>query len=309
MSTPTTFAATWQRFYAAPYLLLTLTTLFWAVNWVFARALRDDFGPLTLSLLRWCVALAVLVPLCAASLWRERATLWRHWKLFTWLSLTGTGAYNALSFKGLQTTTALNGTLLNTLIPMVTMLLSLAFLGERLQTRRVLGMLLGVAGAAWIAALGDWQRLLSLQFVPGDLWVAAGMTSWAIYTMLLKQRSDQLSQLTLLTALALIGVIPLLPMAAWEMAYVQAPRFSADGWWKLLYMGLFPSIVCYVFWNRGVELAGAPRASLFVYLIPLFGAVLSAWWLAEYLQGHHLAGAALIIPGLILATRNPKTAS
>ena len=300
---------TWQRLYAKPYLLLTLTTLFWAGTWVFARALRDDFGPLTLSLLRWCVALAILVPLCATTLWRERATLREHWKLFTWLSLTGTGAYNALSFKGLQTTTALNGTLLNTLIPIITMLLSLAFLNERLQARRVAGMALGLIGAAWIAAQGDWQRLVKLQFVPGDLWVAAGMTSWAIYTMLLKQRRDHLSQLTLLTALALIGLIPLLPMALWEIAMVRTPRFSMDGAWMLLYMGLFPSIVCYVFWNRGVELAGAPRASLFVYLIPLFGAVLSSWWLAEYLQSYHLAGTALIIPGLILATRNPSRAS
>ena len=105
--------------HASPYLLLTLTVLFWSVNWVIGRAIAGHVSPLAFTFIRWVGAVAVMLPFA----WREIRSQWpairRHWKLIAWLGFWGTGLHNVFAYAGLQYTTATNGVILNSSVPIM----------------------------------------------------------------------------------------------------------------------------------------------------------------------------------------------
>jgi drug/metabolite transporter (DMT)-like permease len=287
----------------APLLLLACTFL-WACNWIITRAMRDDMGPLSMALFRWVIALCILLPITVRSIRTHWHEIRRDWLLLVAMSFTGTGAYNAMAITGLRTTTAINGTLLNAVIPIVIAGLSWIFLRKRVTALQAFWMAVSFAGAAWIGVSGKLDDLLALRFNVGDLWVVGGMVSWAVYTILLAKRRDSMPTLTLIAVLSSISMLALLPLAAWEIAMFQRPSVNPQAALGLLFQGIFPSIVCYYAWNRGVQLAGAARAGVYVYLIPVFGAALSSLLLNEHFQGFHVVGAALILVGVIFANRS-----
>lgn len=292
------------RILTSPYTLLTLTALFWSINWVMARALRFDSGPMMIAFCRWAVAAVLLLPFAWPHVRRDAAVLRQHAGLLIVLAVTGAGGYNALTYLGMQYTTAINGMLLNTLVPFIIMALSWAFLRERLVGAQALGIVISFGGALWVVAHGEWARLLQLDFNGGDLIVAFSMLLWSVYTIIIKRRPMPLHPLSFLAAITVVGLLTLAPLAAWEYAS-RPPRFNAGMLGMFLYMGLFPSILCYLFWSRGVAAIGPVRAGPFLYLLPVFGAVVSSLALDEHLEMYHVTGFLLILAGLLISNRAP----
>jgi drug/metabolite transporter (DMT)-like permease len=290
------------RVLTSPYTLLSLSALFWSFNWVMARALRFESGPLMIAFGRWVVAACMLLPFAWTYIRRDRAVLRANLGLLIVLSITGAGGYNALTYMGMQYTTAINGMLLNTLVPFIIMGLSWMFLKERLGWQQVAGIVVSFGGALWIVAHGEWSRLVALEFNGGDLIIAVSMLLWAVYTVILKHRPLPLHPLSFLSAITFIGLVSLAPFALWEFI-VRPPHFSLNMLGAYFYMGLFPSIVCYLFWGRGVAAIGPTRAGPFLYLLPVFGSVVSSVVLGETLVLYHIVGFAMILLGLLINNR------
>lgn len=290
------------RIATSPYTLLSLSALFWSFNWVMARALRFDSGPMMIAFGRWLVAAIFLLPFAWPYIRRDRAVLRANLGILIVLSITGAGGYNALTYMGMQYTTAINGMLLNTLVPFIIMGLSWLFLRERLAWQQVAGIAVSFAGAVWIVGHGELARLLALQFNLGDLVISFSMLLWAVYTIILKQRPMPLHPLSFLAAITVIGLITLAPLAAWEYS-VRPPHFTLNMLGAYLYMGLFPSIVCYLFWGKGVAAIGPTRAGPFLYLLPVFGSVVSSVVLGETLVLYHVVGFVMILLGLLINNR------
>ncbi|HEY4374376.1 MAG TPA: DMT family transporter [Burkholderiales bacterium] len=301
-SIPSRNSAGLVRFFASPYTLLTLTALFWSLNWVMARGLREASGPMMIAFGRWMMAALLLAPFAWSHVRREWAQLREYWRVLAFLAVTGAGAYNALTYLGMQYTTAINGMLLNTLVPFIIMALSWAFVGEKLAWRQTLGICISFCGALWIVAHGEWQRLAHLDFNFGDLVVAFAMVLWSIYTIVLKRRPMKLHPLSFLAAVTFFGVLTLVPFALWE-SFSRPPVVTWPIFGAWIYMGLFPSIVCYLFWGKGVAAIGPTRAGPFLYLLPVFGAVASSLTLGENLFLYHVTGFVLILAGLIVSNR------
>ena len=111
--------------------LLVAPPLFWAGNAVLARALVGEFPPLALSFWRWTLAFAVIAPFAATSIWQHRAVIRAHLPLLAWTSLLGVGCYNSLQYLALQTSTAVNATLIGASGPIITLLVGAAFFLRR----------------------------------------------------------------------------------------------------------------------------------------------------------------------------------
>jgi drug/metabolite transporter (DMT)-like permease len=292
-----------RLFAVSPYLLLSLTSLFWAGNWVIGRALRHDMPPVAMGFWRWTLALLILLPFTAPELWRERDVLRRHWITLCALGCLGAIAFNTLIYIGLQFTAATNGVLFNSLSPVFILLLSWAVLRERVSRLQVAGILISLSGVLAIVTRGEPRALAALHFNPGDLWLITAMFLWALYTLVLRRRPAQLSAMAFLAAMLLFSLPLLLPFYLWE--YTQRGGFALNAATipALAYYATIPSIVAYLFWNRGVAQVGASKAGLFVHLMPLFGALLSVIFLGERLYAYHFAGAVLIFGGIWLTTR------
>lgn len=290
-----------------PYLLLTLTALFWSGNMVVGRAIRGDVPPLTLAFWRWTIALLLVLPLALPHLRGQWPQLKKGWKPVLVLGVFGVGGYNTLAYIALQYTAATNALLLNSFIPIATIALSWLFLKKRLQRVEGLGVLLSFVGVATIVLRGDPATLGALSLNIGDLWMLGAVLIWAIYTIGLQWRPTGVHPMLLLAALTAVGVAVLVPAYAWELAQGRYINLHWRSFAALLYVGIFPSFLGYVFYNRAVGEVGASKGSLFIHLMPVFGTVLSAIFLDEIPVWYHYAGIALIFVGIWLTTASrPK---
>lgn len=290
------------RFHPSPYLLLTLTVLFWAGNFVLGRGIHDAVPPIALSFWRWATALAILLPFAARPLWAQRRAVARAWKMLLLLGVLGVAGFSTLVYVGLQTTTATNGVLLNTTNPVLIILIGWLFLRQRLRAWQMLGVALALLGVLIIVTRGDLQALRALRFTPGDLFVLAGVACWAVYTVCLRWRPAGLEALTFLGATVCVGVAAIAPFYAWELSRAAPMALTPAIAMSILYFALFPSVLAYIFWNRAVAEVGASTAGLFIYLMPVFGVLLSLIFLRESLYLFHLAGIALVVAGVYFAT-------
>ena len=288
--------------HVSPYLLLTLANLFWAGNWIIGRAYRGELPPVALSFWRWVVALACLLPLALPQVRRDWPQLRAAWPWLLLYGALGTGGYSALAYGGLQYTTAINGTLLNSFVPIMIVLISWLMLGRRLHGRDAAGIMVSFAGVLGIVAHGELQRLRELTLNVGDLWILASVLAWSAYTLLLSRR-PLVHPLSFLTAIGVTGLIFLFPFYLWEMAQGRHITPTPGAIAGLVYTGVFPAFLGYILWNRGVAEVGPARAGLFMHLVPAFGIVLSMIFLDEKPALYHAVGICLIFAGIWLNTR------
>lgn len=295
--------AQWSRRFANPYLLLTLTALFWSGNMVVGRGVRADVPPLALAFGRWLIAFACVLPFAWPYVRRDWPLVRTHWRSVSLLGLLGVGGYNTLAYIGLQTTSATNAVLLNSFIPVVTIAIAWAFSGKRLSPREAMGVLISLIGALTIVGRGEPAALLALDLNVGDLWLLLAVLVWAVYTVGLGRRPAGVHPLVLLAAFIAVGLVALAPFWLWEMAQGRFLHPTPTAWLALAYVGVLPSFVGYVFYNRGVAEIGPAKASLFIHLMPVFGTLLAALFLGEIPGWFHYLGIALIFTGIVLTMK------
>lgn len=284
-----------------PYILLVLTALFWASNMVLGRALGHDIPPFTMALCRWLVAALFIVPQSLRDLKRQRAQLVNHWKILFTLGILGIGGYNTFAYLGLQTTSATNGALLNSFIPIATILLSWLLLKKNLTTGEYLGIVISFIGVVTIVIKGNLTGITQIQVNVGDFWIIVAVIDWALYTVLLHYRPKTITPQLLLSAMVMIGIIILIAPVYWEIKHLNHTlHFSPNVIIGLIYMGIFPGYLSYVFYNRGVAEIGPGKASLFIHLMPVFGTLLAFIFLHETIHLYHALGITLIMTGIIL---------
>ncbi len=286
-----------------PYLLLTLTPFFWSCNWIVGRGLASDIPPMAMTFLRWFFAVLILAPFALAHVRRDWPILRRNWKILLFLGVIGVGSHNALAYAGLNYTTATNGVILNSFIPVMIIALSWIFLRDRLSGVQLSGVAVSLAGVLVILSQGSFEVLASFRLNGGDLLVMLSMAIWAVYTICLRWRPAGLSMLTFLFVLACIGDLAVLPLFIVEFTYGRQMAVTPANIAALVSVALFSSVLAYIFWNQGVEAVGANVAGLFVHLMPVFGVVLAWVFLDERLALYHLAGIGLILAGITITSR------
>jgi len=295
-----------KPWHLSPYLLLTLANLFWAGNWIIGRAFRGELPPIALSFWRWVVALLCLVPLSLPHLRRDWPQLRAAWRWLLLYGAVGTGGYNALTYGGLQYTTAINGALLNSFIPIMIVVMSWLMLGRRIGSREAGGILVSLVGVLVIVGHGEPRRLRELTVNVGDLWILTSVVAWSAYTLLLSKRPAA-HPLAFLTAISVTGLIFLFPFYLWEMALGRHLVTTPGAIAGVVYTGVFPAFLGFILWNRGVAEVGAARAGLFMHLLPAFGILLSMIFLDEKPAAFHAIGIGLIFTGIWLNTRRVVT--
>lgn len=291
------------RFLLSPYVLLLLPALFWAGNAVIGRAVVGDLPPFTLSFWRWVGAALILLPVGLPRVWAQREHLRGRWSELLALALTSVAAYNTLLYLALQTTTAINATLVACSMPIVIIALSWLWLGETIGPRQGVGVVVSLGGVLLVIARGDPATLLALQLQPGDGWMLVAVLSWAVYSVLLRRHPTRLDPLALLTVLVLLGTPMILPLYLWELAAGRVWTPTPSGLAVIAYVAVFPSVLAYYYWNQGVARLGANTAGMYAYLVPIITAILAVVFLGERFRWFHAAGLGLIFLGIWLASR------
>jgi drug/metabolite transporter (DMT)-like permease len=291
-----------------PYLLLSLTSLFWAGNIVLGRYVAGHLPPMTLSCIRWIGALFILLPFAQPHLARDWPVLWARLPLMIGLSATGFAINNALAYWALQYTQALNALLIQSSGPLFVALWSLALFGVRLTWAQLAGIAISLAGVLTIILNGDWMALATISFNKGDIMLAGALASFGLYSALMPRRpvTHQLSLITFTTG---CGALLLLPFAIWEYSTGFTLKFDTVTVATVIYVVVFPSALAYLFFNRGIALIGPNRAAPFFHLMPVFGSAMAILLLGEQPQLFHLIGYALVLAGIVIASRQASAAA
>jgi drug/metabolite transporter (DMT)-like permease len=280
-------------------LLLCLTAFFWAGNFVIGRAVAFTIPPVALACLRWILAFLVFLPFAWPHLRRDWRTIAAHWPILLFLSLLGPGSFNTLSYIGLAYTEALNALLFNAAGPVFIAGAASLIFGDRLGGRQVAGMAAALAGVLIVLTKGRLGALASLRLNEGDLLMLIAMTTWGVYTAFLRKRPGIAWQSFSAVTFGIAGLANF-PFAIIEHETGRTLTLDAASIAAIAYVAIFPSLIAYIFYNRGVELLGAAKAGMYLFLVPVFGALLAMVFLGEDLTLAHLAAFALIIAGVKL---------
>lgn len=285
--------------------MLVLAVLGWSGNFVVGRLVGASMPPVALAWWRWVIAGALLTPFG----WRRVRAQWPlvRARLGTvlMLSFTGVTLFNTLVYKGLQTTTVVNGVLLQSVIPVLLVVVAFALWGQRPHAGELAGLALSLLGV-WIVVTGGnpWAPG-ALRLGGGDLLILLAVLAYTVYTAMLTRRPP-VHPVTLLIVTFGFGAAMLTPAYAIELAGGARIPATAGSAWALAYVGLVPSVMSYFCWNRGVELAGPVRAGQFIHLMPVAGAGLSWLVLGEGLRPYHLLAGTFIGAGIVWSGRSRR---
>lgn len=294
--------------------LLLVPPLMWAGNAVVGRLAAGHVPPLALNAMRWVLAALILLPLGwrALSTAQARREVALRWRPLSMLGLLGIGAYNALQYSALTTSSVLNVTLIVASAPFWMLAIGALFYRVRPTVREAIGAGLSLVGVAIVLSRGDPSQLAQVRFVPGDLLMVAAAIAWSFYSWLLARPHPSLAPgqrpawdwAAFLLVQVLFGVVWAGAAAGLEMlASPVQVRWSPLVFGVLAYVAIGPSVLAYRCWGVGVAAAGPAIASIFANLTPVFAALLSALVIGELPQGYHLVAFALTVAGILVSVR------
>jgi len=289
------------------YLILTVAMAAWSGNIVVARAVVDVVPPFVFSLGRWSIAFMAVLPFVAGELYAKRAIILRQWPLFLFLGVLSVTLANGLTYVGATMSTAINGAMVTSAGPMATVAVAYLVFRERTTWGQIQGIVLSSIGVLTILTHGSVENLAQLSFNWGDLFYFLGIIAWALYSLLLRRVSLELSPLVVVTLMFGVGILTFLPLhLIFEQKSFSEIPLTLPIVAAFFYVGLFPSVLSFISWNAAVKVIGTNRAIPFNHLNPLITTFLAFLFLHEEIAAYHLLGAALIFAGIFLAGRKSR---
>ncbi|MGR3807561.1 DMT family transporter [Pasteurella testudinis] len=292
------------------YLGLLFAALFWGGNFMFGKIISADIPPIILNFSRWFPAAIILLLLFHRRLKPSLGLIRRYWLLLTALGILGIIFFPVFLYQGLLTTTALNASIYLAAVPMATLLINHLIFRDPIQSRMLFGAMLSFIGVLYLLIQGDPSNILHVNINNGDIWAIGSALSWAVYCSIVRLKPSQLLNSVFVTALVAIGVLLFTPVYLYTVIQGESAVYtelSANQWWIVLYLIIFPSILSYVFWNYGIGVVGSAKGASFTNAVPLFAALLSILILREPIHVYHLISSILIISGLVLCNRKVRS--
>ncbi|MEW9668742.1 DMT family transporter [Ammoniphilus sp. 3BR4] len=278
--------------------LLLVTSMLWAGNFVAGKYMVDHASALTLTDLRWMIAVVFLLPLVWAK--EKRLLPDKRSLLYLFLmGLTGVVLFNIFMFLALERTSSNNAGLLSALNPVAIATASFLLLGEKMSVRKVLGMVISIVGVLVVISKGEWARIIQFELNHGDLFMLAAVASWGAYSVAGRKAMEYTSALMSTLWSGIFGVFILFPF--------NLPTFRiADGdasfWIAVLYVSIGATVVAMLFWNLGVQKVGGTKSGMFLNFNPIFTAIFAYFLLGETMSMTQLLGSGLVIGGVLLFT-------
>ncbi len=283
-----------------------LATAVWSGNFIVGRGLAEAVPPITLATLRWSIAFIAVLPLAFTSVKRDWPHVLQHKWYYIITALFGISTFNTLIYVAGHTVPAINLSLEAVTSPLFTIILARIFFGEAITLTRLLGIFVVVCGVLLLISKGNLELLYGLHFQAGDLIMLLAAFLFAVYNILVRKKPAGASTLTFLVVTFGLGELFLLPLAAWELGAGNVIHWSPTVIFAAAYIGIGASLFSFWCWGLAIERIGAIRASMIYYALPVFCGIEAVLLLGEPVLWVHYVGGALILSGVILATRERK---
>ena len=291
------------------YFLLVLCVLFWSGNFILGRFVNTQILPLELAFFRWLFVIFLSLPiLYFIDIKKVLKIVKENFLILSFLSIIGITLFNTVLYIALQTTTATNALLINSIIPILILVLSFFILKKDINLRQILGIVLSTIGVVFLVLKGDFLNILKITFTKGDLWILLSSLLWATYSVVVKFKPKTLSHMELFLVIVYLGFIYLLPWYFYQgYDFEKEIMLLKENWYFFIYVSLFASILSFYFWHIGIDTISAEKTGQFTHLMPIFGSILAFIFLKERLELYHALGGVLIAIGIYLSLFIKKT--
>lgn len=277
----------------------------WGASWPWGRIVAQAMPPLAAASLRFLLASVVLFLwlYCSGRLSALRTLGLRQWTGLACASAVGVLGYSIFFLLALKTVPAGKAAMVVALNPVLTMLFAVLLFREKVNAVMCCGLGLAVTGALYALSGGDLDALMSSSSGSGE-WLLLGCAGcWVAYTLIGRIVLTSVDALTTTAGTAIIGALLLLiasvaleGTSAWSHL-VKAP---ADAWYSIIALALGATTLAYAWYLKGVKELGAGAAAAYMSLVPLFGMLLSSFWLGEPVTTSLLGGGATAIFGMLM---------
>ena len=287
---------------AMQYLYPLLTVMIWAGNNVITKAAAGRIFPAEIGFYRWLLAGLMFTPFLLVAVWRNRAAIKPVIGKIAVLGVLGMAIYQSLAYYAATITTATNMGIILSLVPVMTLGMSIVSLGTRLTAGALIGAIVSFAGVLLVVSQGSWAVLVAHGVNVGDAMMLIATLAYATYGTLLKKWQLRIPPLQLLYLQILTAIVALFPL------YLLSPKagLSASNIPLVLYACIPTSMIAPLLWMKAIGTLGPSRTTLFFNLVPIFTALIAAIALGEQLAWYHVIGGVMALCGVILAERWTK---
>ncbi|WP_141430457.1 DMT family transporter [Bacillus sp. 03113] len=279
-------------------IFLVIANLFWGGHYVFGKYVVAEMDPLQITFTRWIIAVVLLFPIAQIIERPDWKKVWRQWKLLLPTAAFGIIGYNFFLYTALEYTTSVDAALINSLNPALIVLFSVIFLREKLGLINIGGLFISLLGVLLILTKGHLQQVFSIHYNKGDLIMLFVIFNWTVYSILTRKMKG-IPPISATAVSVLIGIILLIPFMIFNGVHLPYSEQAIVG---ILYIGILPSVGSFVFWNIAIQKIGASRAGIYLNLITVFTAIISAF-LGQPITLIQLVGGLLVFLGVYLSSK------
>jgi len=284
------------------HILALLTAIVWGTSFISTKQLLTDLSPFEILFLRFAigyVALWVLYPK------RLKFTDWKTEISIFLAGLSGVTVYFLAENYALTYTYASNVSLLVSVAPLLTGVLAHFFLSDKLKKNFMIGFLVAIIGIALVSFSGTTVLKLNPK---GDLLAVGAALLWAIYSIIIQNvAGKKINILTLTRRIFFYGLVTMIPLMFYlDFSVTKETLLVPSNLLNLLYLGVVSSAICYITWNKAMEILGAVVASTYIYIIPVVTVIFSFFILDEKITVYMLCGIVLVLSGLILSQEQKR---
>ena len=286
-----------------PYLLLFIQPIFMATNIIVARGGVEYVPPISLAFWRWLTVFLILLPFFYSEILSNKKFINKEfWKLF-FLGSMGCGVCGAFPFIAGMSTTMANMGIIYTSSPVFIIILSVMFFKDKINSSRILGLVLCLIGVLAIISKGNLDLLINFKFTSGDLWMIGAAMGWAIYSIYLLNWKSKFSLMARFTLIAMFGAISLFPFYILEEVFYFNTNFNNNFIFWVLFAAISPGIIAFTLYTKVQKYLGASLTGFTLYIFSIYSAIYGIILFDEALLNFHYFGAAFVFAGVYLARK------
>ncbi|HHE0471426.1 TPA: DMT family transporter [Vibrio parahaemolyticus] len=279
------------------YLLPFFTVMIWGGNSIVNKMAASTIEPSAMSFYRWFVAMVLLTPFCLPAVIKQRHVIRPYLTKLAFLALLGMVLNQSLGYYAGLTTTASNMALITSLVPLISVFLSVPLLGKSVSMLSIVGGVISLGGLAFMLGHGDVTYFLHQDMTQGDSLMLLAALVYAAYCVLLKRWKMPFNSLTLVYMQGFFSIIMLTPL--WLSSEQLLP--SQEALPLIAYAGIAASIFAPLMWVKAIDLIGADSSAMFMNLMPVVSVALASTLLGEEIHVYHIIGGLMVISGVILS--------
>ncbi|GLC30360.1 DMT family transporter [Clostridium omnivorum] len=286
------------------YFLMVLCTIFWAGAFIAGKLSAPFIPAFTLTFLRFSIATIIMYFIMRAKGENKYRLKKKDIPVFLFTGFIGMFGYHVLFFTALKYTTAINSSIIGAANPIITSILGIIFLKDKVSLKRIVGILLSFTGVFLTITGASLDVIKSFTFNHGDLIMLLAVLMWAAYSIFSKIVMPRYSPLILTYYSFLFCTIILIPFVIYDAPWKLLGTVPYYSYVSVIYMSVFPSVIGYLVQQISIKHIGPSKTSIFINLVPVFSIILSLTILGETLAPIKLLTAALIILGVYICQKS-----